>query len=283
MRSIQLFLLVILTSKLLTGCKNDSPTIPEENIAVQKEVENTLDTFKFQSDILNQERLCYISLPDNYATKENFPLIILLDGYTFFKTAKGVVQFMSSDRNRNFFMPESIIVAIENIDREHDLTVTKIQTKRENTMGGGRKFLEFIQTELIPYVDQNYKTTNKRTLIGHSLGGLLAVNSYIDPNSIFDAFLAIDPSIFWDEEFMDKKVDSISQNSLAKKLYIATANQGEANQGKNKMRHERLVSLIDEKLVDKNNLGWEYFEDEDHRSVPLIAMYKGLKFLNSDN
>ena len=73
--------------------------------------------------------------------------------------------------NRNHLISEIIIIAIENIDRERDFTVTKIKTKRPNTMGGGRNFLDFIEKELIPYIDNNYKAEPFRTLVGHSLGG----------------------------------------------------------------------------------------------------------------
>ncbi|WP_237601610.1 alpha/beta hydrolase [Aequorivita vitellina] len=102
-----------------------------------------------------------------------------MDGYAHFKIAVGIVHFMSSDRNRNYLMPETIIVTIENVDRRRDFTVTKIKTKRPNTGGGGRKFLSFIEKELIPHIDKNYRTESHRTLIGHSLGGLLTLNAYM--------------------------------------------------------------------------------------------------------
>ena len=115
------------------------------------------------SDVLNEDRTCFISLPDSYVDDDDdghtYPIIILLDGYTFFKTTVGIVHFMSSSRNRNYLMPATIVVAIENVDRERDLTVTKIKTKRVNTMGGGRNFLDFIEKELIPYVDKNSLST----------------------------------------------------------------------------------------------------------------------------
>jgi predicted alpha/beta superfamily hydrolase len=188
-------------------------------------------TFLIKSTILDEDRTCLISLPDSYnevSSTKNYPVLILLDGYTFFKSASGIVHFMSSDRNRNYLMPETIIVAIENVDRERDLTVTKIKTKRLNTMGGGRRFLEFIEQELIPYDDKNYITQPNRKLVVHSLGGLLTINAYMDANSLFNAYIAIDPSIWWDEQMMTEKVDSIPLSSFNKKLYIATANQGEA-------------------------------------------------------
>jgi len=253
----------------------------------QKETDLILGSeFAINSSILNEERTCLISLPDSYndspEVEKKYPIIILLDGYTHFKTAAGIVHFMSSNRNRNYFMPETIIIAIENVDRERDFTVTKIKTKRPNTMGGGRSFLNFIEKELIPYIDKKYRTEPYRTLVGHSLGGLLTLNSYMDKNSIFDAYLSIDPSLWWDEEMMKNKVDSISSISLNKRLYIATANQGEAKYGRNKKRHDSLYDLIKKKSDGHLNVKIEYFDKESHRSVPLIAIYDGLKYLNQE-
>jgi predicted alpha/beta superfamily hydrolase len=239
-------------------------------------------TFSIHSNILDEDRTCIISLPDSYhdsEEKESYPIIILLDGYTHFKTAASTVHFMSSSRNRNRLMPESIVIAIENVDRERDFTITKIKTKRKNTMGGGRKFLDFIEKELIPHIDKEYSTKPYRTLIGHSLGGLLAVNAYMDENSLFDAYIAIDPSIWWDEAMMKNKVDAVALTSSKKKLYIATANQGERGLERNKKRHDALYELLKKKYGDHLNVKIQYFENENHRSVPLVALYEGLKFL----
>jgi predicted alpha/beta superfamily hydrolase len=243
--------------------------------------------FIIYSNILNENRTCLISLPETYNdtsnTNKQYPLLILLDGYAFFKTAAGIIHFMSSDRNRNYFMPETIIVAIENVDRERDFTVTKLKTKRVNTMGGGKKFLTFIEKELISYVDENYRTKPYRTLVGHSLGGLLTLNSYIDKSSIFDAYLSIDPSIWWDEEKMITKVDSISPISFKKKIYIATANQVKTRYERNKKKHDRMYTLIKIKSNEKAEIKVKTYNNDNHRSVPLIALYDGLIYLNQEN
>lgn len=243
--------------------------------------------FIIKSSILDEERTCLISIPDSYndstQVAKKYPIIILLDGYTHFKTASGIVHFMSSNRNRNNLMPESIIIAIENVDRERDFTLTKIKTKRPNTMGGGRNFLNFIEKELIPYIDKKYRTKPYKTLIGHSLGGLLTLNSYLDKSSVFNAYISIDPSIWWNEEMMKNKVDSISKISLEKKLYIATANQGDTNYDRNKKRHDYFYELIAKKTKAPTNVKIKYFEKENHSSVPLIALYEGLLYINQEN
>lgn len=247
----------------------------------------TKKKFNIHSKILNENRVYLLSLPDSYNEstndKKKYPILILLAGSTFFKTASGVVHFMSSDRNRNYFMPETIIVAIENVNRERDFTLTKLKTKRPNRMGGGRNFLNFIEKELIPFIDKNYRTEPNRILVGHSLGGLLTLNSYMDKNSIFDTYISIDPSIWWDEETMKNKVDSITPISYNKKLYIATANQGELNYERNKKRHDLLYTLMTEKSGGQLHVEIEYFEKENHRSVPLTALYNGLKYINQEN
>ncbi len=241
--------------------------------------------FGIHSEILDEDRRCLIQLPVNYAASENdeaYPVLILLDGAAFFQSAAGVVHFLSSDRNRNYLMPKTIIVAIENVDRERDFTVTKIKTKRKNTMGGGWKFLEFIEKELLPFVDANYRTLNERTLVGHSLGGLLTINAYMNKNSIFDNYVAIDPSLWWDEQMMNDKVAGISSESFQKKLYLATANQGEARFEKNKKRHDAFYALLNRRATEPLRAKIEYFENEDHRSVPLPALYSGLRYLYED-
>lgn len=273
MRSLTFVILYILSGLQTTFGQNETDIIMGSK-------------FVIKSNILDEERTCLISLPDSYNESSDvdkrYPVIILLDGNTHFKIASGILHFMSSNRNQNNLMPESIIIAIENVDRERDFTVTKIKTKRPNNMGGGRIFLNFIEKELLPYIDKKYKTKPFRTLIGHSLGGLLTLNSYMDKNSVFNAYISIDPSIWWNEEMMKNKVDAISSISLDKKLYIATANQGEANYKRNKQRHDSIYTLIKKKSDKPLNIEIEYFENENHRSVPLIALYQGLKYLNQE-
>lgn len=248
---------------------------------------NTIElghSISIPSTILNEERSILVSLPDSYndpsKTDQLYPIIILLDGYVHFNTTSAIVHFLGSRTNRNYLMPETIVMAIENVDRERDFTITKLQTKRANTMGGGKKFLDFIEKELIPYVDNHYRAAPHRTLIGHSLGGLLTVNAYLDPNSLFDAYLAIDPSIWWDDTIMESKMASMTRTSIDKKLYWATANQGEANYERNKKRHDQFVAMMEERWQEKLQVQHDYFEEEDHRSVPLPALYEGLKYLN---
>lgn len=232
------------------------------------------------SRILNEDREYWINLPDSYHDPESsykrYPVLIVLDGNLHFKAIAGVVNYMSSDVYRSWKIPEMIVVAIQNVDRRRDYTPDKIITVRQNTSGGGENFLRFLEDELIPRLDQTYRTAPYRILVGHSLGGLLATYTYMKEKTLFNSFIAIDPSFgTWDSETMDKKLDSLSKESFERFIYIATANWGKRNI-RNRDRHVRFYEALNSKYSGTLPAKLEYFEHEDHSSVPILAFHNGI-------
>ena len=232
------------------------------------------------SNVLNEDREYWISLPDSYNDKassyKSYPLLIVLDGNVHFKAVSGMVNYMSSGLYRNWKIPEMIVVGIQNVDRRRDYTPDKIVTVRENNSGGGENFLSFLEGELIPELDQKYRTEPYRILFGHSLGGLLAIHAYLKEKTLFNSFIAVDPSFgTWDAETMDKKLDAVTENSFERFIYIATANWGKRNI-RNRDRHVRLYEALNSKCKGEFFAELEYFENENHSSVPVIAFHNGI-------
>lgn len=232
------------------------------------------------SAALNESREYWVSLPESYDqaahTHKNYPLLIVLDGRAHFKSIAGMVHYMSAGVNNNRRIPEMIVVAIQNVNRERDFTPDKVITTRQNDTGGGDTFLTFVEKELIPTLDTTYRTRPYRILAGHSLGGLLATHAYMKPRTLFNAFLAIDPSFgTWDERTMDAKLEAVTSASFARYLYMASANWGKRNFN-NRDRHLRLYEGLHRKAPKAFQAHLDYFEDENHGSVPLIAFHQGL-------
>jgi predicted alpha/beta superfamily hydrolase len=234
------------------------------------------------SNILNEEREYWINLPESYNNSEEsykkYPVLIVLDGNTHFKSITGMVSHMSG----NGKIPEMIIVAVQNVDRRRDFTPDKIITVRENNSGGGKKFLSFLEDELIPELDRKYRTEPYRILYGHSLGGLLATHAYMKEKTLFNSFISVDPSLgTWDAKTMDEKLDSVTVNSFKRFIYFATANWGKRNI-RNRDRHLRLYEALNSKCEGELNAKLEYFENENHGSVPPIAFYNGISTIFKD-
>lgn len=228
------------------------------------------------SSILNEDREYWVSLPESYSDEgssyKKYPILIILDGNLHFKSITGMVNYMGTIGST----PEMIVIAIQNVDRRRDYTPDKIITVRENNTGGGDRFLSFLEQELIPDLDQKFRTAPYRILYGHSLGGLLATHAYMKEKTLFNSFIAVDPSFgTWDSETMDKKLDAVTQKSFERFIYIATANWGKRNI-RNRDRHIRLYEALNSKCNGEFPAKLEYFENENHSSVPIIAFHNGI-------
>jgi predicted alpha/beta superfamily hydrolase len=126
---------------------------------------------------LGEERQIMVYLPDGYdQTTTKYPVLYLLDGRTHFQHASSTVQFLS----RNGRIPQMIVVAIVNVDRTRDFTPTNMENRPKS--GGAKKFIKFIQDELFPYIEGNYRTLPYRLLEGHSLGGMFSIHVLFKPN-----------------------------------------------------------------------------------------------------
>lgn len=235
--------------------------------------------YQIHSEVLNETRYYSVYLPSSYqdSPTKKYPILIVLDGDTFAQPLFTTVNYLGSDYLRDSGIPQMIVVGISNINRRRDFTPDKVVTSRPNDSGGGKLFLQFIQEELLVSINNHYRTSDLQILFGHSLGGLLALHTYLEEDTPFDAFLAIDPSLgTWDTEVMNMKVEQKSAASSERFLYIASANWGKRNLN-NRDRHLRLFDLLDAK-TEGDFLGEiQYFEEENHRSAPMISFYYGIR------
>jgi predicted alpha/beta superfamily hydrolase len=250
--------------------------------------------YSMGSKVLKEERPYWVYLPSSYDEgnkKQRYPVLYLLDGDAHFQSASGVVQFMSSGINGNCQTPEMIVVAIPNTNRTRDLTPTHTKigySEKEEAFlessGGGDTFLEFIREELFPQVDSKFHTLLSRILVGHSFGGLLAIHALLNEPEMFQAYVAIDPSLWWDNQLLTQKAENQigTIRKLRKTVYISSANNPKIP-GRNpiKMRRaiRKFVKTLDAARSANFRLGFRYFDSEDHGSVPLLSLYHGLLYI----
>src|SRR5579872_5232018 len=174
----------------LEGCSHTADN--SNNIVIGK-----IDSL--YSKTLGEERKIWVHVPGdgNSPGGQRYPVIYLLDGDAHFPSVMGMIQQLS-EVNGNTACPDMIIVGIPNTDRLRDLTPTRAATgynrndsNSVRNSGGGEHFTAFIEKELIPHIDSLYPTAPYRMLIGHSLGGLMVVNTLIKHPQLFNAYLAI--------------------------------------------------------------------------------------------
>jgi predicted alpha/beta superfamily hydrolase len=246
--------------------------------------------YTIHSKILNENRNYSVYLPDSYKKNPNKKYIVayVLDGERtkFFEVA-GIVQSMHSSFNLKLQIPELIVVSIENTNRTRDFTPTqslnyldKENITAFNSSGRANDFMNFIEKELMPNINTSFRTVSENMIIGHSLGGLFALHCLLENPKLFSYYLLIDPSWFWDHNYIGKKGKEVleKRTDLKARIFIALANNTLDDKRHYKWGMEFFQLLKKNKSPDLK-VQLKYFEDEKHLTVPIPATYYGLRYI----
>lgn len=242
------------------------------------------------SKALNETREIQVYLPSSYEEYPNqrYPVLYLLDGESNFHYLTGFIQKLSKAPYPH--IPEMIVVGIINTDRVRDLTPTVQNNSSDNknnrniqgATGGNPNFFLFLETEVMPYIEQNYRTTGFNTLIGHSFGGITALNHLLNGTKEIQAYIVHDPSIWWDDEVILKRFQSTKKEDFQhKKLFISQVDEKE-NKGDLSTHYngiKKLNAYLEERAFHNLNYQYVQYPSEDHGTIPLKGNLDGLRYI----
>jgi len=247
------------------------------------------------SPTLNENRKFLVYTPPSYTDTtylpKRYPVLYLLDGDAHFQSVTGLLQILGTGVNGTFVLPEMIVIAIPNTNRMRDMTPTKTDRDPDGKpqpslagSGGMANFLTFIKTELIPRVEHDYRTAPYRVFVGHSLGGITTIDALYTMPDAFNAYVAIDPSLWWDKRVLLKQArERFSKPGLAgRTLFVAQANT--ITPGDTTLNvHFNSIIQFNSILENFNQSGlrysYKYYPHDSHGSVPMIAEYDALRFV----
>jgi len=249
-----------------------------QNHITQKEALIIGQTIKFKSTILEEERQLNVYLPLDYSPDsiKTYPVIYVLDGSMDedFLHIAGVVQFASFPWLAK--IPECIVVGIANTNRYHDFTYpTSIPkyTEINPDNGGSADFIRFLKEEVKPLIESDYKTSGNSTLVGQSLGGLLAAEILIKQPDIFQHYLIVSPSLWWDDQSLLK--EQMQATSATKQVFIAVGKEGRVM----KQVARRLKKKVQSEMGSGAVVGFTYYPKLNHGNIMHEAVYDGLPHL----
>lgn len=228
----------------------------------------------FQSNILDEKRSILVYLPDSYNfTNTNYHVLYLLDGRTHFHHVTGITQFLS----QSGLIPEMIVIGIVNTNRNKDFTPTKIPERPSS--GEAEKFVNFLQEELFPFVERNYRINSYKILMGHSLGGTFATYSLLNHPELFNSYISVSPYLMYDNNSVAREADTKlkSEFPIGTTYYMTVGNE------------EKFFDALDYfansvKTKSPKNLNFKYIQmlENDHTSVPHLSVYNGLLYIYSE-
>jgi predicted alpha/beta superfamily hydrolase len=282
--------LLQITSVLLIAGSSCMPGLAQSHLL------ETGEKRGFYSEILQEQRTLWIKYPKyfNQESPKEYPVVYILDAETQFRALDAVSNYYEGH-----FLPDMILVGISNADhRMRDLTTSEMKMRygwpvREET-GGAETFTRFLEFELIPYIDSILPTTDYRTLIGHSFGGLFTMNVLLNHGHLFRNYLAIDPSLDWDhQKLLNQSKEILAQKDYTgKSLFVSLSAasihmQNESITMENVMMDTSEYTLFARSIIafaeyaesqkqNGLNFSWRDYPDDVHGSVSLPSIRDGL-------
>ncbi|MCB0454875.1 MAG: tetratricopeptide repeat protein [Aequorivita sp.] len=232
-----------------------SPTIFAQEISIGKRD-------KLYSEILQQDREFSVYFPPSYniAVNQEYPVLYILDGDYNFQYVAGFLELHGAISE---IIPEMILVAISGKGTNEYRKNCKPKIEGLEDSGNAEEMASFIEKELIPYVNKNYKAADYKILGGHSVGGIFVINTAINHPELFNGYIAISPALWWGKNAME----DVMENSWAKtksttaSLYVSLANE-------KGMGVAEFLKKIPKGIMEKN-IHFQEFPNEIHNSVGL--------------
>lgn len=221
-------------------------------------------THVIRSAVLDENRRLLVTLPESYErTTVGYPVLYVLDGSSHILHATATTRFLASARNR---IPEMIVVAVPNTNRNRDLTPGP----------GATRFQQFFANELIPWVDSTYRTVPERVILGHSLGGSFVTHTLLNRPELFDVYIAASAPLWrYDSLSRDTKAGLPRATKAGRALYLTV--------GKDEWKQLRdgVTAFVDVlKSSDSSSVPrWVFLDlpNEDHSSTSQRSLYAALE------
>jgi predicted alpha/beta superfamily hydrolase len=239
------------------------------------------------SALLGETRTIQVALPAGYAERPGYtryPVLYLLDGQKFFRTVTGVVQHLASDASPR--VPDLIVVGVSSQQRVRDSSPTHslkgprgVDEPDYAPSGGADRFLRFLTEELVPFVDRRYRTSGYRVIVGYSFTGVPVMHALFTRPQAFNAYLAIDPSWWWDDYLLEKEARTfIASGAVDRRaLFVTTTTNNPPPAFFPTLRYvDTLSPMLQAQPVKGLRFGSRVYDDETHHSVALRSVYDGL-------
>ncbi|MBL0219910.1 MAG: alpha/beta hydrolase [Myxococcales bacterium] len=258
-------------------CARTQPPAPPAG-AARADLATLGVTLTIESKLLGERRVINVYVPPDYATSgARYPVLYMPDGGMGedFPHVVGAVDVSI----KNAIIRPVIVVGIENTERRRDLvgaTTVAEEQKLAPHAGGADRFRGFLRDELKPMINARYRTTAESAIIGESLAGLFVVETFLLDPTLFDAYIAADPSVWWNEQTLVRSANEhLAWWAAGKRaLYVATADVQDTQDG---------IATLATALRIQAPIGvtwvWEPMPNEHHSTIYPTAALHGIRTL----
>jgi predicted alpha/beta superfamily hydrolase len=244
-------------------------------------------TIRLNSTVMGAQQDLLVRTPPRYDTSSaRYPVVYLLDPDQHFPYVAAMLDALAARWNE--FAPPVILVGVRSRDRIRDFTTpvgpgVPVPAHMQE-IGGSDRFRHFLVSEVIPAVEQRFRTAPLRVLIGHSLSGLIALRMMARQPDVFRGIVALDPSAWWNNGELLTDLDALSTSPPQRDVRLFVA-RGIGRKGApvpvppgNQQLEQRLQTASFPNL----RVAYLALDDETHNTMPIAGAYYGLRHVFHD-
>lgn len=228
-----------------------------------------------------------IYLPISYNESEDiYPIMILTDACL----GSGIAQTTFDLLTWKKTIPEVIVIGIDypytdmtQLQRYRFRDMMPTHVEGYEPSGEADKFINFIEKELFPYIQNNYRVdTTDRAFYGHSAGGNLGSHILLEKPYLFNRYVIGSPAYYWDDNEIIKRIQGMDKVGGKSEIVIYSYMGG--NEGDGMLNNwNTFNNLLKEKISSQIHFRDQIYKDEGHYSVYLSAFSTAIKFIYSDD
>ncbi len=245
---------------------------------------------KFYSKVVSDTFSIFVSLPADYDPKKNtkYPVIYLLDANLYFDIVAATLKKYSEVG----MLPPAVLVGIGYKDfqtmdslRSRDFTFPIAIPEYEMSVSGkADRFLSFVNTELVPYIDTKYSVDKKnRVLVGHSLGGYFTIyalhQNLLSKNKVFANYIAASPSTHYNHNYILNELEKLNMNNQPEiKTYITFGGLEDEEEDSTMLKTDKVFLSLEKSFKNKINYKGDIYSNLGHMDTPFPTFIKGLQW-----
>jgi predicted alpha/beta superfamily hydrolase len=228
-----------------------------------------------------------IYIPGSYNESEDvYPIIILTDACSGSGIAQTTFDVLSWIKT----IPEVIVIGIDypytdmtQLQRYRFRDMMPTHVEGYEPSGDADKFISFIEKELFPYIQNNYRVdTTDRAFYGHSAGGNLGSHILLEKPYLFNRYVLGSPGYYWDDNEIIKRIQGMDKVGGEYEIVIYSYVEGNASDGMLN-NWNTFNNLLKEKISSQIHFRDQIYKDEGHFSVSLSAFSTAIKFIYSND
>ncbi|WP_430814782.1 alpha/beta hydrolase [Carboxylicivirga sp. RSCT41] len=262
MKTLPLLLFMILLTSVVSG--------QEINIGFKDSIE---------SKVLNENRKFIVKLPRDYnASERSYPVLYRLDGdmdvYT--ETVGTINRLVHMDE----LIPDMIIVMIGNTNRNRDMM--PVNTSYFTSDPGADNFIAFIESELIPHINNSYRTTSEKLLCGQSISAIFTFYYFLTHTDSFNSYIACSGGFPDCEDYFIDLTDQFLETEQVKPTCLYMTQGLKDFLDPDGVIKKQLYDFT-QRIESKENIVCKMKSYEDEGHVPFQSLYDALRFIYSEN